>query len=110
MSVDKLLPCPFCGCEAEYTETSGDYTNSVNCTNVLCYAEIAGAFLEDPATIILWNTRAQTGGDLMAYQDYIRKLEGYLVAFIGLIVISDELGLAIKKTLEAGCSESAGGS
>jgi hypothetical protein len=54
---EKLLPCPFCGSKAVYTEISGDFINSVNCTNEACNAEVAGFFLEDPSTVITWNTR-----------------------------------------------------
>ena len=127
----KLLPCPFCGGEAEIfvarQESYGYYdeTRAAGCKKqpVRCASSPAFGtqeFLQGKGMVVvvdtnekaaaMWNTRAPIGGDLFASQDYIRKIEGYLVAFIGLIVISDELGLTIKETLEAGCSESTGGS
>lgn len=53
---EKLLPCPFCGSEAEVEEQVDDYdTNwqSITCSNRKCFVREAYA-----QSISDWNTRA----------------------------------------------------
>lgn len=58
----KLLPCPFCGGEAEVSSVSGsvDTMYTVGCIGENCKAgPIVTSFDSEEAAIAIWNTRAE---------------------------------------------------
>ena len=55
--MNELLPCPFCGGEAQHYE-DGYMQHYIVCTNRGCYARSFGFEFEDEA-IAAWNSRAE---------------------------------------------------
>lgn len=60
MQVDKLKPCPFCGCEAEVTKWQEGWF--VECKAHRC-GGTNGAHVTKKSAIEAWNTRAEGGND-----------------------------------------------
>lgn len=77
MSEPKLLPCPFCGAEAELEETEllGAFRKSAGCSNEGCQGYQATiTFATKREAIAAWNTRADCDGPtdaeiLLAYHE-----------------------------------------
>ena len=62
-----LLPCPFCGGEAETTSNGrGQYTAGVRCKDTGCGCRLYIAFRSRAEAIAAWNTRAELGSERIA--------------------------------------------
>lgn len=56
VNTEQLLPCPFCGGKAEFSETSVKPLMIVGCTNPKCHCGIVAASLAQGRD--KWNRRA----------------------------------------------------
>lgn len=83
MSELKLLPCPFCGGEAELMIFNSEYeTVTVGCTNEDCDITMGKAFFTDEEAIEHWNRRTPMANIVekleelpygRSYHDYAEK-------------------------------------
>lgn len=66
-----LLPCPFCGGEAEVTSNGrGQFTAGVRCRDVTgCGCRLHIAFRSRAEAIAAWNTRAELGSGTCELHD-----------------------------------------
>ena len=72
MTTPELLPCPFCGGDADIWRASGERTAWVACMG-RCSVLVSKEYTTDAEAIAAWNTRAP---DLRARFDAIREGRG----------------------------------